>query len=161
MGILKKRITQAQCGSMAVAPRAASRPNLQTLRAEPIAKERQARQVAARHFRHRFPGVELDLRRCTLENRVLSANLWRGSRRRAYALASASPCPPSSTCGHGATTMTDHVARHNSENLELAGLIKQNLRDAGKNVDKLTTTDLATAKVPADLDLASWAKRCD
>jgi hypothetical protein len=39
--------------------------------------------------------------------------------------------------------------------------IKQNLRDAGKNVDKLTTTDLATAKVPADLDLASWAKRCD
>jgi ubiquinone/menaquinone biosynthesis C-methylase UbiE len=40
--------------------------------------------------------------------------------------------------------MTDHVVRHYSENLELAGLIKQNLRNAGKNVNKLTTADLAT-----------------
>ena len=39
--------------------------------------------------------------------------------------------------------MTDHVARHYSENRELAGLIKQNLRNAGKDVDKLTTADLA------------------
>jgi hypothetical protein len=39
--------------------------------------------------------------------------------------------------------MTDHVARHYSENLELAGLIKQRLRSAGKEVDKLTTADLA------------------
>jgi ubiquinone/menaquinone biosynthesis C-methylase UbiE len=39
--------------------------------------------------------------------------------------------------------MTDHVARHYSENPELAGLIKQKLRSAGKDVDKLTTADLA------------------
>ncbi len=39
--------------------------------------------------------------------------------------------------------MTDHVARHYSENRELAGLIKQNLRNAGKDVDRLTTADLA------------------
>ena len=39
--------------------------------------------------------------------------------------------------------MTDHVARHYSENLELAGLIKQALQNAGKEADKLATADLA------------------
>lgn len=39
--------------------------------------------------------------------------------------------------------MTDHVARHYSENLGLAGLIKQDLRNAGKDADRLTTADLA------------------
>ena len=40
--------------------------------------------------------------------------------------------------------MADRVASHYSENLELADVIAQNLRSAGKDLNKLTTTDLAT-----------------
>jgi ubiquinone/menaquinone biosynthesis C-methylase UbiE len=40
--------------------------------------------------------------------------------------------------------MTDHVASHYGENLELANLISQNLRTAGKDLENLTTADLAT-----------------
>src|SRR5690349_16257977 len=43
-----------------------------------------------------------------------------------------------------ARTMADKVASHYSENLELANVIAQSLRSAGKHLDKLTTTDLAT-----------------
>jgi ubiquinone/menaquinone biosynthesis C-methylase UbiE len=39
--------------------------------------------------------------------------------------------------------MADRVASHYSENLELADVIAQNLRSAGKDLKKLTTTDLA------------------
>ena len=39
--------------------------------------------------------------------------------------------------------MVDHVASHYSENLELADVITQSLRNAGKDLNKLTTTDLA------------------
>ena len=39
--------------------------------------------------------------------------------------------------------MVDHVASHYSENLELADVIAQSLRNAGKDLNKLTTTDLA------------------
>ena len=39
--------------------------------------------------------------------------------------------------------MADRIARHYSENRELAELIKQSLGNAGKNVEKLTTADLA------------------
>jgi hypothetical protein len=40
--------------------------------------------------------------------------------------------------------MADRVASHYSENLKLAGVIAQHLRSAGKDFQKLTTTDLAT-----------------
>jgi ubiquinone/menaquinone biosynthesis C-methylase UbiE len=40
--------------------------------------------------------------------------------------------------------MADRVASHYSENLELADVIAQDLRSAGKDLNKLTTTDLAT-----------------
>ena len=40
--------------------------------------------------------------------------------------------------------MPDRVASHYSDNLELADVIAQNLRSAGKDLNKLTTTDLAT-----------------
>ena len=40
--------------------------------------------------------------------------------------------------------MAERVASHYSENLELAGVIAQHLQSAGKDVQKLTTTDLAT-----------------
>ena len=40
--------------------------------------------------------------------------------------------------------MADKVASHYSENLELADVIAQSLRSAGKIFDKLTTTELAT-----------------
>jgi cyclopropane fatty-acyl-phospholipid synthase-like methyltransferase len=40
--------------------------------------------------------------------------------------------------------MADRVASHYSENLELAGLIAKHLRSAGKDFQRLTTTDLAT-----------------
>jgi ubiquinone/menaquinone biosynthesis C-methylase UbiE len=40
-------------------------------------------------------------------------------------------------------TMADRVASHYSENLELADVIAQSLRDAGKDLNRLTTTDLA------------------
>ena len=40
--------------------------------------------------------------------------------------------------------MADRVASHYSENLELADVIAQNLRSAGRDLKKLTTTDLAT-----------------
>src|SRR6516165_1755861 len=40
--------------------------------------------------------------------------------------------------------MADRVASHYSENLELAGLIANHLRSAGKDFQRLTTTDLAT-----------------
>ncbi len=40
--------------------------------------------------------------------------------------------------------MADRVASHYSENLELAGVIANHLRSAGKDFPKLTTTDLAT-----------------
>src|SRR6266568_3167607 len=43
-----------------------------------------------------------------------------------------------------ARTMADRVASHYSENLELAGVIANHLRSAGKDFPKLTTTDLAT-----------------
>ena len=38
--------------------------------------------------------------------------------------------------------MTNRVASHYSENLELANVIAQNLRNTGKDLKKLTTTDL-------------------
>ena len=41
-------------------------------------------------------------------------------------------------------TMADTVASHYSENLQLADVIAQSLRSSGKDLDKLTTTDLAT-----------------
>jgi ubiquinone/menaquinone biosynthesis C-methylase UbiE len=40
--------------------------------------------------------------------------------------------------------MADRVARHYSENFELAGLIAKHLRSAGRDLQRLTTTDLAT-----------------
>jgi ubiquinone/menaquinone biosynthesis C-methylase UbiE len=40
--------------------------------------------------------------------------------------------------------MAERVASHYSENLELAGVIAQHLQSAGKDFQKLTTTDLAT-----------------
>ena len=40
--------------------------------------------------------------------------------------------------------MADRVASHYSENLELADVIAQNLRSAGRDLKTLTTTDLAT-----------------
>ena len=40
--------------------------------------------------------------------------------------------------------MADRVASHYSENLALADVIAQGLRSAGKDLNKLTTTDLAT-----------------
>ncbi len=40
--------------------------------------------------------------------------------------------------------MHDRVASHYSENLKLADVIAEKLRDAGKDLDKLTTADLAT-----------------
>src|SRR5215472_4640126 len=40
--------------------------------------------------------------------------------------------------------MADRVASHYSENLQLADVISQSLRSAGKHFDKLTTGDLAT-----------------
>jgi ubiquinone/menaquinone biosynthesis C-methylase UbiE len=40
--------------------------------------------------------------------------------------------------------MADRVAGHYSENLQLADVISQSLRSAGKNLEKLTTADLAT-----------------
>ena len=40
--------------------------------------------------------------------------------------------------------MADSVANHYSENLELADVIAQNLRSAGKDLNNSTTTDLAT-----------------
>ena len=40
--------------------------------------------------------------------------------------------------------MAEKVASHYSENLELADVIAQSLRSAGKIFDKLTTTELAT-----------------
>ena len=40
--------------------------------------------------------------------------------------------------------MADTVASHYSENLQLADVIAQSLRSSGKDLDKLTTTDLAT-----------------
>jgi 2-polyprenyl-3-methyl-5-hydroxy-6-metoxy-1,4-benzoquinol methylase len=40
--------------------------------------------------------------------------------------------------------MADRVASHYSENLELADVIAQNLQSAGRDLNKLTTTDLAT-----------------
>jgi ubiquinone/menaquinone biosynthesis C-methylase UbiE len=40
--------------------------------------------------------------------------------------------------------MADRVASHYSENLELADVIAQNLRSAGRDLNKLTTADLAT-----------------
>jgi ubiquinone/menaquinone biosynthesis C-methylase UbiE len=43
----------------------------------------------------------------------------------------------------GMKTMADRVASHYSENLELADAIAQSLRNAGKDLNKLTTTDLA------------------
>ena len=39
--------------------------------------------------------------------------------------------------------MVDHVASHYGENLELADAIAEKLRSAGKNLDQLTTADLA------------------
>ena len=52
---------------------------------------------------------------------------------------------PASSKWHlqGVRTMVDHVASHYSENLELADVIAQSLRNAGKDLNKLTTTDLA------------------
>jgi len=41
-------------------------------------------------------------------------------------------------------TMADTVASHYSENLQLADVFAQSLRSSGKDLDKLTTTDLAT-----------------
>jgi hypothetical protein len=41
-------------------------------------------------------------------------------------------------------TMADRVANHYSENLQLADVISQSLRSAGKDLEKLTTVDLAT-----------------
>jgi hypothetical protein len=40
--------------------------------------------------------------------------------------------------------MADRIASHYSENLQLADVISQSLRSAGKDLDKLTTADLAT-----------------
>src|SRR5262245_21388955 len=40
-------------------------------------------------------------------------------------------------------TMADRVARHYSEDLELADAVAQKLRSAGKDLNKLTTADLA------------------
>ena len=40
--------------------------------------------------------------------------------------------------------MTDRVASHYSESLELADVIAQHFRSAGKDLKKLTTADLAT-----------------
>ena len=40
--------------------------------------------------------------------------------------------------------MADRVANHYSENLELADIIAQNLQSAGRDLNKLTTADLAT-----------------
>ena len=40
--------------------------------------------------------------------------------------------------------MADRVARHYSENLALADVVALDLRSAGKDLNKLTTTDLAT-----------------
>ena len=41
--------------------------------------------------------------------------------------------------------MADRVASHYSENLALADVIAQNLQSAGRDLNKLTTADLATA----------------
>jgi hypothetical protein len=40
--------------------------------------------------------------------------------------------------------MADRVASHYSENLELADVIAQNLQSAGRDLNRLTTADLAT-----------------
>ena len=40
--------------------------------------------------------------------------------------------------------MADRIASHYSENLQLADVISQSLRSAGKDLHKLTTADLAT-----------------
>ena len=40
--------------------------------------------------------------------------------------------------------MVDRIASHYSENLELADAIAQNLQSAGRDLNKLTTADLAT-----------------
>ena len=40
--------------------------------------------------------------------------------------------------------MADRVESHYSENLQLADVISQSLRSAGKDLEKLTTADLAT-----------------
>lgn len=50
---------------------------------------------------------------------------------------------PASSKWHLQGVMVDHVARHYSENLELADVITQSLRNAGKDLNKLTTTNLA------------------
>jgi ubiquinone/menaquinone biosynthesis C-methylase UbiE len=40
--------------------------------------------------------------------------------------------------------MTDRIASHYSENLELADVIAQSLQSAGRDLNRLTTADLAT-----------------
>jgi ubiquinone/menaquinone biosynthesis C-methylase UbiE len=40
--------------------------------------------------------------------------------------------------------MADRIASHYSENLELADVIAQNLQSAGRDLNRLTTADLAT-----------------
>ncbi|HET8919787.1 MAG TPA: HAMP domain-containing histidine kinase, partial [Xanthobacteraceae bacterium] len=40
--------------------------------------------------------------------------------------------------------MADRVASHYSENLQLADALSQSLRSAGRDLEKLTTADLAT-----------------
>ena len=61
--------------------------------------------------------------------------------------------------------MADRVASHYSENLELADVIAQNLQSAGRDLNKLTTADLATVDEfhirgrKATLELASQMNR--
>ena len=60
--------------------------------------------------------------------------------------------------------MADRVASHYSENLALADVIAQNLQSAGRDLNKLTTNDLATVDEfhirgrKATLELASQMK---
>ena len=61
--------------------------------------------------------------------------------------------------------MADRVANHYSENLELADVIAQNLQSTGRDLNKLTTADLATVDEfhirgrKATLELASQMNR--